>query len=149
MTGLDRRHFLASSLFLLLAPRPSAATPAALQSAVLAFTGGAKVAPGRIRLDVPPLVDNGNSAPLKVEVDSPMTAADHVVRLKIFNQKNPQPDVITCHFGPRSGRALVSTRIKLADSQTLVAIAEMSDGSFWSTSADVIVTIAACIEGVQ
>jgi sulfur-oxidizing protein SoxY len=65
----------------------------------------------------------------------------------VFNERNPQPNVITAQFGPRSGRATLSTRIRLANSQRITAVAEMSDGSFWSGSADVIVTLAACIEG--
>ncbi len=70
--------------------------------------------------------------PLTVAVESPMTAADHVKAIAVFNEKNPQPHVALFHLGPRSGRARVATRIRLANSQKLVAIAEMSDGSFWS-----------------
>ena len=75
-----------------------------------------------------------------------MTAADHVRRIALFNDKNPQPDVAVFHLGPRAGRAQVATRIRLATSQTIAAVAELSDGSFWSAEADVIVTLAACIE---
>ena len=95
---------------------------------------------------MPPLVDNGNSVGLSVAVDSPMTPGDHVRRIAVFNEKNPQPNVATFHLTPRSGRASVSTRIRLADSQTVTAVAEMSDGTFWSDRADVIVTLAACLE---
>jgi sulfur-oxidizing protein SoxY len=84
---------------------------------------------------------------LTVTAESPMSEADHVRRIAVFNTKNPQPNVIVAHLGPRAGRAAVSTRIRLGDSQRLTAIAEMSDGSFWSASADVIVTLAACLEG--
>jgi sulfur-oxidizing protein SoxY len=84
--------------------------------------------------------------PLTVSAESPMTAADHVKALHVFNEKNPQPDVVSFRFGPRAGRASVSTRIRLADTQTVVAICEMSDGSFWQTSANVVVTLAACLE---
>ena len=75
-----------------------------------------------------------------------MTAADHVKAIAIFNEKNPQPHVAVFHLGPRAGKASVATRIRLADSQKVVAIAEMSDGSCWSDTQDVIVTIAACLE---
>jgi sulfur-oxidizing protein SoxY len=75
-----------------------------------------------------------------------MTAAEHVKRIAVFNEKNPQPSVATFHLTPRSGRANVTTRIRLADSQKIVAITELSDGTFWSAQADVIVTLAACIE---
>jgi sulfur-oxidizing protein SoxY len=107
-----------------------------------------QVRPGRIKLDLPPLVENGNAVPLAISVESPMTVEDHVKTIAVFNQKNPQPNVATFHLGPRSGRASVSTRIRLADSQTVIAIAQMSDGSFWSDSADVVVTLAACVEGL-
>ena len=77
-----------------------------------------------------------------------MTATDYVKAIHIFNEKNPQPNVIGIHLGPRAGKAKVSTRIRLADSQKVVAIAQMSDGSFWSESVDVIVTLAACLENL-
>ena len=103
--------------------------------------------PGRIRLDVPPLVENGNSVTLTVTVDSPITQADYVEAIAVFNEKNPQPHVAVFHLGPRAGRATVTTRMRLADSQQVTAIARLSDGSFWSDTADVIVTLAACVEG--
>jgi sulfur-oxidizing protein SoxY len=85
--------------------------------------------------------------PVSVSVDSPMTAAEHVTAIAIFNEKNPQRDVARFKLGPRSGKASVSTRIRLATSQQLVAVAALSDGTFWSDTADVIVVLAACIEG--
>jgi sulfur-oxidizing protein SoxY len=126
--------------------RTARATPQAMQEAVRKIVGEAALQHGKVRLDVPPLVENGNAVPLTVSVDSPMTEADHVRAIHIVNEKNPQPHVISMTLGPRAGRASVSTRIKLADSQQIVALAEMSDGSFWSEAADVIVTIAACVE---
>jgi sulfur-oxidizing protein SoxY len=72
--------------------------------------------------------------------------ADHVRRIAVFNEKNPQPNVAVFHLSPRSGRAGVSTRTRLSDSQKVVAVVEMSDGGFWSAGADVIVTLAACVE---
>jgi sulfur-oxidizing protein SoxY len=103
--------------------------------------------PGRVRFGVPPLVENGNSVPVTVTVDSPMTAAEHVRRIAIFNERNPQPNVIVAHLGPRAGRAILSTRMRLATSQRVVAVAELSDGTFWSDSVEVVVTLAACVEG--
>jgi sulfur-oxidizing protein SoxY len=94
-------------------------------------------------------VENGNAVPVTVEVDSPMTADDHVRRIALYNEKNPQADVVVFHLGPRSGRARVSTRIRLAASQTVVALAETSDGAFWSSKASVVVTLAACIEDIS
>jgi len=126
--------------------RPAAATPASMAAAIREAIGEAQVRPGKVKLDLPPLVENGNTVPLTITVDSPMTAANHVRRVHIFNEKNPEPSIVTFHLGPRSGRASISTRIRLADTQSVVAIAELSDGSFWSDSVDVIVTIAACTE---
>ena len=130
----------------LLSIRPAAATPETMKDAVRAVIGEAPVKKGKVKLDLPPLVENGNSVPCTVAVESPMTAADHVKAIHIFNEKNPQPNVISVKLGPRAGRASFSTRIRLADSQTVTAIAELSDGTFWSDDIDVIVTLAACIE---
>lgn len=127
--------------------RPAAAQSEELAAAVAAFAGGAPVRPGRVTLEIAKLVDNGNVVPVSVTVDSPMTASEHVTAIAIFNEKNPQRDVAKFKLGPRAGKASVSTRIRLATSQQLVAVAALSDGSFWSDSADVIVVLAACIEG--
>lgn len=129
-----------------LTTRPAAATPAMLHDAVRGMVGQAPITVGKVKIDLPPLVENGNSVPCAVAVESPMTAADYVKAIHVFNEKNPQPYVISVRLGPRAGRAAFSTRIRLADSQTVTAIAELSDGSFWSGSVDVIVTLAACIE---
>ena len=128
--------------------RPAEATPAMLASAIRTVTGGAAVKTGKIQLDVPPLVENGNTVPLTVSVASPMAPEDFVKSIHVFNEKNPQPNIGNFYFGPNAGRAQVSTRIRLADSQKVVAIARLSDGSFWSASVDVIVTLAACTEEV-
>ena len=136
----------AGTLGPLLLVRPASATPEKMQAAIKAVVGGAPVKKGRVTLDIPPLVENGNTVAMSVTVESPMTATDRVKVVHVFNEKNPQPNVIDAHFGPRAARAAFSTRIRLADTQTLVAIAEMSDGSFWSDSIDVIVTLAACLE---
>jgi sulfur-oxidizing protein SoxY len=130
----------------LLSIRPAAATPEMMKDAVRAVIGEAPVKKGKVKLDLPPLVENGNSVPCTVAVESPMTAADYVKAIHIFNEKNPQPNVISVKLSSRAGRASFSTRIRLADSQTVTAIAELSDGSFWSDDIDVIVTLAACIE---
>ena len=92
------------------------------------------------------MVENGNVVPITVLVDSPMTAASHVKAIAVFNEKNQQHEVVKFTLGPRYGKAGVSTRIRLATTQKLVAVAQMSDGTFWSHTVDVIVTLAACIE---
>ena len=124
---------------------PGASTET-LEQAIAAYTGGAAPKRGRVKLDIAPLVENGNTVPITVSVESPMSESDHVAAITVLNEKNPQREVITCRLGPRAGRAVVSSRIRLATSQTLVAIAQMNDGSFWSDRVDVIVTLAACIE---
>ena len=128
--------------------RPAGATPAMLAAAIRNVVGTAVVRTGKVKLDVPPLVENGNTVPMTVSVASPMTPDDHVKSIHIFNEKNPQPNIGNFHLGPSCGRAQVSTRIRLADSQKIVAIARLSDGSFWSASVDVVVTLAACTEEV-
>lgn len=118
----------------------------ALQEAMRRVTGGAEVKKGRVVLDVPPLIDNGNSVPITVTVDSPMTPAEHVRSIHIFTEKNPQPNILAAHLGPRSGRASVTTRARIADSGHVIAVAQLSDGSFWSDSVAVLVTLSACLE---
>jgi len=117
-----------------------------MDDAISGVIGEATPQRGRVKLELPSIVENGNTVPLTVSVESAMTEADHVMSIHIFNQKNPQPHVATFYLGPRAGTARVSTRIRLADSQKVVAIARFADGSFWSDSADVIVTLAACME---
>jgi sulfur-oxidizing protein SoxY len=122
------------------------ATEATMAEAIGALIGEARLQRGKVKLELPPIVENGNTVSLTVSLDSPMTVADHVESIHIFNQRNPQPYVAAFNLGPRAGKASVSTRIRLADSQRLVAIARLNDGSFWSDNADVIVTLAACTE---
>jgi sulfur-oxidizing protein SoxY len=150
----SRREFLLAAggvaagigLTSVVAVKPARATPVAMQDAIRKVVGSARVNTGRVKLELPPLVENGNTVPLAVSVESPMTEADHVRAIHVFTEKNPQPDVVNFRLGPRAGRASVATRIRLADTQTVVAIAELSDGSFWSASGAVVVTLAACLE---
>ncbi|ETR75627.1 sulfur oxidation protein SoxY [Afipia sp. P52-10] len=148
LISMTRRSALAAGAgaLAILVARPARATTETMQSAVRSFTAGAEMKSGRITLDIPPLVENGNSVPLALTVESPMTADDYVKTIAVFNEKNPQPNIATFHLSPRSGRAYVSTRIRLGDSQTIMAVAQMSDGSFWSGSADLVVTLPACVE---
>lgn len=126
--------------------RRARATPADMQAAIAKVIGEATLNEGRVKLDIPPLVENGNTVPCTVTVESPMTEADHVRAIHVFNERNPQPNVISVHLGPRAGRAAFATRIRLADTQRVVAVAQMSDGSFWSGSVEVIITLGACLE---
>jgi len=145
---LTRRRVLSTDAgagFTAFAPA-AGATEGAMAEAIRELIGEAALEPGKVKLELPPIVENGNTVPLTVSVESPMTQADHVESIHIFNQKNPQPYVAAFYLGPRAGKAYIATRIRLADSQRLVAIARLSDGSFCSDSADVIVTLAACTE---
>ncbi len=144
---MTTRRQLIAALPLMALIRPATATPGAMQSAIAGYTGNATPKPGRVTLDIAQLVDNGNAVPVTVRVDSPMTAQDHVTDIAIFNEKNPLPDVVRFQLTPLSGKAEVSTRIRLATSQTLTALARTSDGRWWQHSVDVIVTLAACVEG--
>ena len=148
--ALGRRAVLAGGvgLIALALPARALARPS-LQEAVAGFTGGVPVNAGRVRLAVPPLVENGNAVGVTIDVESPMTAQSHVRRIGLFNEKNPQADVAVFRLGPRNGRAHIATRIRLATSQTVIAVAELSDGTYWSSEANVIVTLAACIEDLS
>jgi len=148
-----RRQFLASAgsaavlgTVPIMTLRPAEATPAMMAAAIRDVVGATVLRTGKVKLDVPPLVENGNTVPMTVTVNHPMAPEDHVRSIHVFNEKNPQANIANFHLGPHNGRAQVSTRIRLADSQKIVAIAKLSDGSFWSASVEVVVTLAACTE---
>ena len=126
--------------------RPAHAMSDVLTAVLTGFTGGAPTREGKVLFDIAPLVENGNTVPVTVTVESPMTADNHVQAIAIFNEKNPQREVLACKLTPRMGKASVATRIRLATTQQLVAVAKMNDGSCWTHTVDVIVTLAACIE---
>ncbi len=147
-TALPRRHVLVLATAGLMAPGlASAQQPEDLAAAIAAYTGGGQLQRGKVKLEIEKLVDNGNAVPITVRVDSPMTAAEHVSAIAVFNERNPQRDVARFTLGPRAGKAEVATRIRLATSQKLVAVARLSDGSYWSDTVDVVVALAACLEG--
>jgi len=151
MEDSTRREFLAlagGAAILAVTVQPTEATPATLAAAIRNVVGGEPVKTGKIKLDIPPLVENGNTVPMTVSVASPMAPEDHVKSIHVFNEKNPQPNIGNFYLSPQAGRAQVSTRIRLADSQKVVAIAKLSDGTFWSASVDVVVTLAACTDEV-
>ena len=150
---IDRRQFVmlacataATGAQAQLTPNIVALRRAALDEAIRKVLAGAQARPGRVKLDLPPLIENGNSVPLTVTVESPMTSADHVRAIHVFTEKNPQPNVIAAYLGPRAGRARLAVRARIADTGSVVAIAQLSDGSFWSDSVQVVVTLSACLE---
>jgi sulfur-oxidizing protein SoxY len=146
--NLPRRGFLAQLLALCAWPFAAARGADADSVEVMVFkvTGGAVVQSGRVKLELPVLADNGNSVSLKVSVDSPMTTASYVKSIHIYAARNPRPNVANFYLGPRAGRAQVSTRVRLGGSQRVLAVAALSDGSFWSATADVVVTLSACYD---
>lgn len=146
---MRRREFLAGiagALAVPALPGSACAQVNPLDPNIRAVTNGAPVRPGKVRLELPQLADNGNSVPMKVSVESPMTEADHVKSIHLFSERNPVPRMASFHLGPRAGRAEVSSRVRLAGSQRVTAVAELSDGSFWSDSAHVQVTLSACMD---
>jgi sulfur-oxidizing protein SoxY len=116
--------------------------------AIKKITGGAMIKDGRVTLVIPPLVENGNLVVLTVSVDSPMTANDYVKVIHVVAEGNPYPNIFAAYLSPRSGTANITTRVRLADSQRVLAIVQMSDGSFWQGSAETFVTLSACTEMV-
>lgn len=149
MLDITRRALLVGAGGVLIAPfmpRSAAADPEAMAAVMREVVAGRKVTADRIKLEIPELAENGFSVPMNITVTSPMTAADHVKTIYVFSEKNPLPNVVRFHLSPRNGRAKVATSIRLADTQRITALAEMSDKTLWSATADVIVTLSACLE---
>ena len=143
----QRRVFITSLTALTLSPwQSTSATPSDAMQAMKAIVGNRPVNSGRIYFELPPLVENGHLVAIKFSVQSPMTQNDYVKAIHIIAEANPLPNVVSCYFTPLSGKAEASTRIRLADSQKVWALAQMSDGSFWRTSVDTVVTLSACTE---
>jgi sulfur-oxidizing protein SoxY len=151
MLKITRRETMAGGLAALGASALSAPAVALgqMDTAIRNAFGEATIRKGRVMLELPPLVENGNTVPMTVAVDSPMTKDNYVKAIHVFNDKNPQPNVVSVQLGPRAGKAMIATRIRLAGTQKLMAIAEMSDGTYWADTQEVIVTLAACLEDLQ
>jgi sulfur-oxidizing protein SoxY len=146
---IDRRQLLSGSIAVLVLPvcaDSAGATPEAMSAAMREALGEGPIEPGRVKVELPSLAENGNSVPLAITVDSPMTGADHVKSIFVFSEKNPSANVVRFHLGPRAGRARVQTSIRLADTQRITVVAAMGDGRRFSGIADVIVTNSACID---
>ena len=142
-----RRQFIAAVGALGILPwRVAQATPAEAAEAIRAAVGSALVKNDKVSVQIPPLVENGNLVPLKVSVDSPMTADDYVKAIHVIAEGNPLPNVISFFLGPRAGRAEVSTRIRMAESQRIWVVAQTSTGLCWQGSAESLVTLSACTE---
>ena len=149
-TKLSRRMYL-SALGLLgisswIVPNLSMAKKPEAMEAIAKIVGSNTIRDGRVKLVIPPLVESGNLVVLKLSIESPMTANNYVKAVHVVSEANPFPNIFTAYFTPRSGRAELTTRVRLADSQRVWAIAQMSDGSFWQGYADTLVTLSACTE---
>ena len=129
-----------------LVPVTGHATPDEMLAAITELYGKTPIKQGRVAMKTPALAENGNSVPLTVSVESPMTDSDHVKAVHIFAEANPLPRLVSFYLGPRAGKAEISTRIRLADTQTITGVAEMSDGSLWSGTTRTVVTLAACLD---
>lgn len=115
-----------------------------VDESVMKLIGDKKPVDGKITLELPQIAENGNTVPVGFTVDSPMTADNYVKSVHLFAEGNPAPDVASLHFTPMSGKASAATRIRLAGTQNIVAVAEMSDGSVFRASQEVKVTIGGC-----
>jgi sulfur-oxidizing protein SoxY len=125
---------------------PAYATPDSVAAAIKEIVGDAPLKPGKVKLDLPPLAENGNAVSVSVTVDNPMTEQNHVRSIHLFAESNPLPNVVHVTLGPRAGRAFFATRMRLSTTQKVIAIAKLSDGTCWTDSAQVVVTLAACVE---
>jgi sulfur-oxidizing protein SoxY len=117
-----------------------------LAEPIRAFAAGTPVRAGKVVVDTPRLADNGFSVPLKISVENAMTPADYVRAIVILAPRNPRPVVATYHLTPKSGKATVSTRVRLNGTQNVLVLARLSDGSVWSGTAEVVVTESACLD---
>jgi sulfur-oxidizing protein SoxY len=122
----------------------ASASPEGVQKLMAELTGGKTPAEGKVKVDMPQIAENGNAVPVTVTVESPMTDKDYVKAVHIIAEANPDPGVATFNFTPASGKAQVSTRMRLARTQNIVAVAEMSDGTLYTGKTEVKVTIGGC-----
>jgi sulfur-oxidizing protein SoxY len=143
---VKRREFLAGFACSLALPRIALAQADAPDPMALQLTGGTSLKKGRVTVTLPQLADNGNSVPIRIAVDSPMTEADHVKSIHLYAERNPVRNMANFYLGPRAGRAEINSRVRLAGSQKVTAVAELSDGSFWYDTASIVVTLSACLD---
>jgi sulfur-oxidizing protein SoxY len=141
---VKRRTFLAGLGGLALAG--AAFAQEALDPRAAAVAKGAPVRKGKVKLTLPQLADNGNSVPIRIAVDSPMTASDYVKSIHLYSERNPVSNMANFYLGPRSGKAEIESRVRLAGSQKVTAVAALSDGSFWYDAASIVVTLSACLD---
>lgn len=124
--------------------RPATATPDELTAALREIFADQPIARGKVKLDIPRIAENGNVVPVMISVDSPMTQQAHVSRIHLFAEKNHLPHILDATLGPYNGKAFLATRVRMATSQQMMAVAVMSDGSLWSAAADIEVISSDC-----
>jgi sulfur-oxidizing protein SoxY len=148
IAGLTRRSTLTAGALAafasLLGPRLAFADEKAVMAEIKKLYGEKPMAEGKIKLDVPEIAENGLVVPVNVEVESPMTEADYVKAVHIYADGNPQPGIVSYSFTPACGKASAATRMRLAQTQNIVCVAEMSNGSLHMAKANVKVTIGGC-----
>jgi sulfur-oxidizing protein SoxY len=138
------KQSLALGGLLLARPGLGVAGTSAAGRAIAAVVAGRSVTEGGIELDLPAIAENGNTVPIRIEVPSPFTPDDFVRAVHVFAPANPAPEVLSCFFTTASGKARVASRIRLAETQQVVVIAELSDGRVLRTARDVKVTVGGC-----
>jgi len=148
---MERRDFLAaagSGVIALMAtamvPGIAFAKPEDAAKAISEYTGGKAVQEGKVSLKLPQIAENGNTVPVTVMVDSPQTADNYVKKIHIVSEGNPTPFIASFNLSPMSGKADVSARMRMARTQNVVAVAEMSDGTFFAAKKQIKVTIGGC-----
>jgi sulfur-oxidizing protein SoxY len=143
---VKRRDFLAGLAGSLALPGAALAQVDSPDPLAKAVANGAPMRKGKVTLVLPQLADNGNSVPIRITVDSPMTPADHVKSIHLYSERNPVPNMANFYLGPRAGKAEINSRVRLAGSQRVTAVAKLSDGSFWYDAAPIVVTLSACLD---
>ena len=143
---MKRRDFLAGAAGALALPGAAFAQADLVDPLARALANGAPLRKGKVTLVLPQLADNGNSVPIRITVDSPMTAADHVKSIHLYSERNPVSNMANFYLGPRAGKAEINSRVRLAGSQRVTAVAKLSDGTFWYDSAPIVVTLSACLD---
>lgn len=143
---ISRRSLLqaGSAALIILHARPVYSTPENLAAAIKRAFGDRRIQPGRVKIEIPQIAENGNVVPVTIEVESPMRADDYVKRIHLFSEHNPLPDMVEFELGPHNGKARVSTRVRLAKSQNVLAVATLNDDTLWSAQAIVEVTVSGC-----
>lgn len=139
---MKRREFLAGLAGTLASPGAALAQGDPLDP----LTNGAPVRKGKVKLELPQLADNGNSVPIRITVDSPMTLTEYVKSIHLYSERNPVRNMANFYLGPRAGKAEINSRVRLAGSQRVTAVAQLSDGTFWSDTAPIVVTLSACLD---